>query len=43
MPSVDNALMSPDEITTYLRNYPNEIEALVANLSDDQFRARPTE
>jgi len=35
--------MKPDEITTYLRNYPNEIEALVANLTDDQFRSRPAE
>ncbi len=33
----------PDEITAYLRNYPNEIEGLVGHLTDDQFRARPSE
>jgi len=35
--------MDPTEITAYLRNFPNEIEALVGRLSYDQLRARPSD
>ncbi len=35
--------MNRHEITASLRAFPNEIEALCRNLSDDQVRARPSD